>query len=105
MSLPCPAIRTEFTMKLERELDITNSQSEVLGLLLYGLNAKEMTPFLNCTVATVKFHLCNLYRQFNVDSQTKLAIEVMRKGYIAPLEATKEEKPVEGLLPIGVRRV
>ena len=54
--------------------DITPKESVVLELLTKGLNNKEIADELNITEVTVKTHLRNIYKKFNVNSRTQLVL-------------------------------
>lgn len=54
--------------------EITPKESAVLELLTKGLNNKEIAEELNITEVTVKTHLRNIYKKFNVNSRTQLVL-------------------------------
>ena len=58
--------------------DITPKESVVLELLTKGLNNKEIADELNITEVTVKTHLRNIYKKFNVNSRTQLVFMAMQ---------------------------
>lgn len=58
--------------------DITPKESVVLELLTKGLNNKEIADELNITEVTVKTHLRNIYKKFNVNSRTQLVLMAMQ---------------------------
>lgn len=58
--------------------DITPKESVVLDLLTKGLNNKEIADELNITEVTVKTHLRNIYKKFNVNSRTQLVLMAMQ---------------------------
>ena len=58
--------------------EITQKESVVLELLTKGLNNKEIAEKLNITEVTVKTHLRNIYKKFNVNSRTQLVLMAMQ---------------------------
>ena len=52
----------------------TPKESAVLELLTKGLNNKEIAEELDITEVTVKTHLRNIYKKFNVNSRTQLVL-------------------------------
>ena len=54
--------------------EITPKESAVLELLTKGLNNKEIAEKLDITEVTVKTHLRNIYKKFNVNSRTQLVL-------------------------------
>lgn len=58
--------------------EITPKESVVLELLTKGLNNKEIANELNITEVTVKTHLRNIYKKFNVNSRTQLVLMAMQ---------------------------
>lgn len=58
--------------------EITPKESVVLELLTKGLNNKEIADELNITEVTVKTHLRNIYKKFNVNSRTQLVLMAMQ---------------------------
>ena len=54
--------------------EITPKESAVLELLTKGLNNKEIAEELDITEVTVKTHLRNIYKKFNVNSRTQLVL-------------------------------
>ena len=58
--------------------EITLKESAVLELLTKGLNNKEIAEKLDITEVTVKTHLRNIYKKFNVNSRTQLVLMAMQ---------------------------
>lgn len=54
--------------------EITPKESAVLELLTKGLNNKEIAEELDITEVTIKTHLRNIYKKFNVNSRTQLVL-------------------------------
>ena len=54
--------------------EITPKESAVLELLTKGLNNKEIAEELDITEVTVKTHMRNIYKKFNVNSRTQLVL-------------------------------
>lgn len=54
--------------------EITPKESAVLELLTKGLSNKEIAEELDITEVTVKTHLRNIYKKFNVNSRTQLVL-------------------------------
>lgn len=110
--LPVPKeLALSFAQTLTEELPISPAESNVVALLLYGLGDQEICKILNQTEKTTKFHLGRVYKKFGVNTRLRLAIEIMRKGFIAPLAAVpiapiKLPSNVQSIeLPIGISNV
>lgn len=58
--------------------EITPKESVILELLTKGLNNKEIADELKITEVTVKTHLRNIYKKFNVNSRTQLVLMAMQ---------------------------
>ncbi len=57
---------------------LTPRQEEILGLLARGLITKEIANELGISVATVKFHLRDIYTKLHVRSRTEAVVKYLR---------------------------
>ncbi|MDZ8117059.1 response regulator transcription factor [Pontiella agarivorans] len=61
---------------------LTGREIEVLGELAEGLSGKEIAAKLDIGIRTVEFHLGNIYRKLQVQSQTGAVAKALRSGII-----------------------
>jgi two-component system nitrate/nitrite response regulator NarL len=66
---------------VERE-QLTAREREILDLLAVGASAPDIAAQLYLSTATVKTHLHNLYRKFDVSDRAAAVAEGMRRGLI-----------------------
>lgn len=66
----------------QRELDVLHWASE-------GKSAWEIGAILAITERTVKFHLSNIYRKFNVSTRTQAVVYAVRNGLLGEAERRK----------------
>jgi DNA-binding CsgD family transcriptional regulator len=59
-------------VELQRKLELTARQGEVLACVARGLSNKEIAVELDCTEANVEFHVTHLLRKARVHSRTQL---------------------------------
>lgn len=59
---------------------LSRRQSQVLDLILQGMNNKEIARRLNITPNTVKNHVARLFDKFNVNSRPELLVKIMKSG-------------------------
>jgi len=64
------------------EFNLSDRETEVLGLLARDLSAKEIARHLDITVRTTRFHLSNIYEKLQVPSQTSAVAKALRAGII-----------------------
>jgi DNA-binding CsgD family transcriptional regulator len=67
---------------LRYEYDLTHSEHEIYTLIRKRLTNKEIAILRSCEVATVKFHVTNIYRKVGV----KTGGELIRRVGILPAE-------------------
>ncbi len=65
---------------------VTPRQLEVLELMAVGHANKEIAERLEVSVATVKFHVAELFRQLQVNNRTLCVREAIRRGIIVAPE-------------------
>ena len=75
------------------EHDLTKREEEMLALLLEGRTRAEIARVLYVSDNTVKTHIRNLYRKMGVGGREDLA---------ESMEAARDRRDGEGLLPSGV---
>ncbi len=54
--------------------NLTNSERKILVFLAEGLNNKEISKQVFCSVSTVKSHLENIYFKLNVKNRVQAAV-------------------------------
>lgn len=62
--------------------DLTPAQRRVLALALEGLDGESVAQALHLSPHTVKYHLANLYRRFEVPDRVALISKVARLGWL-----------------------
>lgn len=61
----------------EKELNLTNRESEILHLALKGMSNREISDRLFISSETVKRHLSNLFKKSNVNSRMELLAKLL----------------------------
>lgn len=56
-------------------MTLTPREIQVYDLVMDGLNAKEVARYLNLSLRTIKFHLNNIFRKYEVSSMQKLVVK------------------------------
>lgn len=64
------------------EFDLSQREIEVLEKLVDGLAVKEIAAVLNVSVGTIGFHLTNIYKKLDVQSQTGAVVKAVRAGIL-----------------------
>jgi len=64
------------------EFNLSDREKEVLGLLAEDLSIKEIASRLEVSRATAAFHLGNIYKKLDVQSQTGAVAKALRAGII-----------------------
>ncbi|MDF7809032.1 response regulator transcription factor [Pontiellaceae bacterium B12219] len=64
------------------EFDLTEREVEVLQYLASGKIVKQISDQLNLSPHTIKFHIGNIYKKLNVQSQAGAVAKGIRKGII-----------------------
>jgi len=68
------------------DLDLTEREMEILGLIAAGLNNKEISDTLYLSEKTVKTHVSNILRKLNLADRTKAAVFAIKKGLVTWVE-------------------
>lgn len=68
--------------KAANEFDLTEREIEVLQYLASGITVKHISDQLNLSPHTIKFHIGNIYRKLNVQSQAGAVAKGIRQGII-----------------------
>jgi NarL family two-component system response regulator LiaR len=63
-------------------VDLTERELEVLGLIVGGKSNKEIADELCITVHTAKAHVCNIIQKLAVDDRTQAAVKALRDGLV-----------------------
>ena len=63
---------------------MTRRESDVLGLLVEGLQNKEIAERLGIAERTVKFHVGSILRKLDAGNRTEAVATAIRKGLIKP---------------------
>lgn len=61
---------------------VTRSEKDVIAALMKGMTNKEIAIKKFVTEKTVKFHLSNIYKKFNVKNRSQLIVFFANYGYI-----------------------
>jgi DNA-binding NarL/FixJ family response regulator len=81
--MPVDPALAPLLVKRDRRDDIpSRREREVLDLLAAGLANKEIADRLDVAESTVKTHLENIFRKFNVNDRTGAVTEGLRRGVI-----------------------
>lgn len=75
-----PAVR----LGLGSSADLTAKEIEVLRLVCEGLEYREISAALDCSVNTVKTHISHILQKTGYANKTRLAIAVTSKKFIIP---------------------
>ncbi|MBY0404908.1 MAG: response regulator transcription factor [Cyanobacteria bacterium] len=67
-------------------VDLTERELEVLGLLVDGQSNKEIATTLCITLHTVKAHVCNIIQKLAVDDRTQAAVKAIRDGLVKTVD-------------------
>lgn len=71
-------------------ISVTPRQREVLELMATGYTNKEIARQLEVSIATVKFHVADLFRQLQVKNRTLCVREAIRRGIISQADRAPE---------------
>lgn len=52
---------------------LTGREAEVFGLMVRGMNAKDVARELNLSPRTGKFHICNIMKKYGCTNRTEFA--------------------------------
>ena len=66
----------------EEDFKLSSREIEVLEKLAEGLTVKEIASVLNISKGTTGFHLTNIYKKLQVQSQTGAVAKALRSGII-----------------------
>ncbi|MDF7800170.1 response regulator transcription factor [Pontiellaceae bacterium B1224] len=66
----------------KNEFDLTEREVEVLQYLASGKIVKQISDELNLSSHTIKFHIGNIYKKLNVQSQAGAVAKGIRRGII-----------------------
>lgn len=66
----------------QEDFGLSKREVEVLELLAEGLAVKEISAKLNISCGTTGFHLTNIYKKLQVQSQTGAVAKALRSGII-----------------------
>ncbi|VGO16408.1 Transcriptional regulatory protein DegU [Pontiella desulfatans] len=64
------------------EFNLSQREIQVLEKLADGLAVKEISDVLNISISTAGFHLSNIYKKLQVQSQTGAVAKALRSGLI-----------------------
>ena len=62
---------------------LTKKELDIVKCVLLGLSNEEIGKRLFISVHTVKLHLKNLYRKFDVHNKIQLAVYAILKGFVS----------------------
>ena len=63
---------------------LTQRETEIMGLLVVGMNNKLMARELNISDGTVKVHIKNILRKTKVNSRLEAAVWAINHGFERP---------------------
>ena len=64
----------------EREHKLTNREQQIISLIKQGYSNQEIANHLFISIATVKFHLSNIYRKHNVKRRQDLIYKLINRS-------------------------
>ena len=70
------------TDKEELSEQLTQRETDVLGVLAKGLSSKEAASELNISYHTVVSHIKNIYSKLNISSRAEITQEAIRLGML-----------------------
>lgn len=80
-----------------RSYDITQAESEVLGLICAGKSNQAIAKELGKSPGTIKKHLSSMFSKFDANSRLDLALKAMDAGFRPPQpETSTNNNPSEG---------
>jgi DNA-binding NarL/FixJ family response regulator len=77
--------------KVEKDIQLTQREYEVLRLILYEYSTNEIAEKLILSMRTVETHRKNLFTKFGVKSIVGLVIKAIHLGFFEPLEDNNKE--------------
>ncbi len=77
--MPVPGLLTD----LERAVELTTRENEVLFFLSKGKSNKEISLLLQITCHTVKVHVCNIIQKLNVSNRRQAVMKAMELGLLS----------------------
>jgi GAF domain-containing protein len=73
-------VRSEETVN--RDLDLSRVERQVLGMLVEGLTNREISAQIHLSQNTIKFHVRRLLQKAGVSNRTELARKATREGWL-----------------------
>lgn len=73
-----------------KEYNLTEREIDVLKLVILGNTNKEISKTLYLAIQTVKNHLTDMYRKFEVENRTQLVIKAVEGGIIDTMQPTEK---------------
>lgn len=70
------------TPATNEELNLTDREKQVLGLIAEGLNNTEIAKKLDVSINTTKAHVCNILQKLSVQDRTQAAIKAIKDKII-----------------------
>lgn len=65
--------------RIERELDLTARQKEIIRFLLNGMSDKDIARQADVAVPTVRTHLTRLFARLDVQDRNELVVFIFRR--------------------------
>ena len=69
-------------MKIIDDKFLTEREKDIILLILYGKNKKEIADKLNISISTVKTNVEKIYRKFNVHNKAELIIYLIKNKIV-----------------------
>ena len=77
-----PPVAAKLAERVATGAELTDRESEVLGLIAAGKSNKEIAAALNITEGTVKAHVNNILGKLGVSDRTQAVITALRRGIV-----------------------
>jgi LuxR family quorum-sensing transcriptional regulator LasR len=70
--------------KKHSEVKLTRRELECIKWVMVGKSSWEISMILNCSEATVNFHIANMKKKFDVNTRQQAVVKAIKDGFIIP---------------------
>lgn len=78
---------------MDRFVDVSDREREVLQLIYEGRSNEEIAEQLNMKVTTVKTHVSHLFMKLDASSRNEVVHSAIERGLLETPDSTPPEKP------------